>query len=111
MGVTVCAASGDDGSNDQVGDGRAHVDFPASSPYTLGCGGTRLLASGKSISGEAVWNDGPGSGGGGGISDMNARPARLAGRQACPPLRSTPAAISAAACPTCAATPTRTPAT
>jgi kumamolisin len=79
MGVTVCAASGDDGSNDQVSDGHAHVDFPASSPYTLGCGGTRLLASGKSISGEVVWNDGPGSGGGGGISDMNARPAWQAG--------------------------------
>lgn len=79
MGVTVCAAAGDDGSNDQVSDGHAHVDFPASSPYTLGCGGTRLLASGGSISGEVVWNDGPGSGGGGGISDMNDRPTWQAG--------------------------------
>jgi kumamolisin len=74
MGVTVCAASGDDGSNDQVGDGHAHVDYPASSPYTLGCGGTRLLAASNAISAETVWNDGPGSGGGGGISDMNAIP-------------------------------------
>ena len=36
LGVTVCAASGDDGSNDQVNDGHAHVDFPSSSPYILG---------------------------------------------------------------------------
>jgi len=74
MGVTVCAAAGDDGSNDQVGDGHAHVDFPSSSPYVLGCGGTRLLAAGGAISSEVVWNDGPGSGGGGGISDMNPIP-------------------------------------
>jgi kumamolisin len=75
MGVTVCVAAGDDGSNDQVGDGHAHTDFPASSPYVLGCGGTRLTASGQTISSEVVWNDGPGSGGGGGISDMNPLPA------------------------------------
>jgi kumamolisin len=79
MGVTVCVASGDDGSNDQVSDGHAHVDFPASSPYSLGCGGTRLLASKGSIASESVWNDGPGSGGGGGISDMNPRPTWQAG--------------------------------
>jgi kumamolisin len=74
MGVTVCAAAGDDGSNDQVGDGHAHCDFPASSPYTLGCGGTRLTANGSVIADEVVWNDGPGSGGGGGISDLNDLP-------------------------------------
>jgi kumamolisin len=79
MGVTVCAASGDDGSSDGVNDGRAHVDFPASSPYILGCGGTRLLASGSAISSEVVWNDGPGSGGGGGISDLNPLPTWQAG--------------------------------
>jgi kumamolisin len=32
LGVTVCVASGDDGSSDRVNDGKAHVDFPASSP-------------------------------------------------------------------------------
>ncbi len=74
MGVTVCVASGDDGSNDQVSDGHAHVDFPASSPFALGCGGTRLTASNNKIANEVVWNDGPGSGGGGGISVMNALP-------------------------------------
>jgi len=74
MGVTICAASGDDGSNDGVNDGLAHTDFPASSPYVLGCGGTRLAGSGTVISSEVVWNDGPGSGGGGGISDLNPLP-------------------------------------
>ena len=45
LGVTVCCASGDDGSSDGVTDGAAHVDFPASSPNVLACGGTRLEAS------------------------------------------------------------------
>jgi len=44
LGVTVTAAAGDDGSADQVQDGRAHVDFPAASPHALACGGTRLVA-------------------------------------------------------------------
>ncbi len=42
MGVTVCVASGDDGSTDGVTDGLNHVDFPASSPNVLACGGTRF---------------------------------------------------------------------
>lgn len=75
LGVTVCVASGDDGSSDDINDGHAHVDFPASSPYSLGCGGTRLTGSGSKIADEVVWNDGPGSGGGGGISVMNPLPA------------------------------------
>jgi len=73
LGVTVCCASGDDGSADmkQSWDGRAHVDFPASSPHVLGCGGTHLDASATSIVGEVVWNDLPNGGaGGGGVSDM-----------------------------------------
>ncbi len=43
-GITICCASGDDGSSDQVPTG-AHVDFPASSPYVLGVGGTKLVAT------------------------------------------------------------------
>ncbi len=71
MGVTVCAASGDDGSSDGVNDGLAHVDFPASSPNVLACGGTRLIASGQTITSETVWNDGATGGAtGGGISDF-----------------------------------------
>lgn len=70
MGVTVCVASGDDGSRDQINDGLAHVDFPASSEYVLGCGGTTLQGSGNQIASEVVWNDGVNGGAtGGGVSD------------------------------------------
>jgi kumamolisin len=78
MGITVCCASGDDGSEDQLPDGRAHVDFPASSPYVLACGGTSLRLVGDQIAGETVWNSGSREAGGGatggGISEMNALP-------------------------------------
>ena len=70
VGVTVCVASGDNGSSDGVTDGKAHVDFPASSPYALACGGTHLVGSGSSITDEEVWNDLPNNGAtGGGVSD------------------------------------------
>jgi kumamolisin len=70
MGVTVCCAAGDDGSRDQVDDGLAHCDFPASSAFVLACGGTSLQSSGTSITSETVWNDGVNGGAtGGGISD------------------------------------------
>ena len=69
LGVTVCCASGDDGSADGVTDGAAHVDFPASSPHVLACGGTRLESSKNKISKEVVWNQGAGNGAsGGGVS-------------------------------------------
>ena len=71
LGVTVCCAAGDNGSTDGVNDGRLHVDFPASSPYALACGGTRLEGSGSSITKEIVWNEGVSGGAtGGGISDV-----------------------------------------
>jgi kumamolisin len=68
-GLTICCASGDDGSSDQVQDGLAHVDFPSSSPSVLGCGGTRVTVTQSAIQ-ETVWNDGPGSAGGGGVSTL-----------------------------------------
>jgi kumamolisin len=69
VGVTVCSAAGDGGSTDGETDGLQHVDFPASSPYALACGGTHLNGSGSTITGEAVWNDLPSNGAtGGGIS-------------------------------------------
>lgn len=76
LGVTVCVASGDSGSTDGVADGANHVDFPASSPHALGCGGTRLKATTSVIQGEVVWNDGnPASGAsGGGVSAFFALP-------------------------------------
>jgi kumamolisin len=69
LGVTVCVASGDSGSADGVGDGADHVDFPASSPYALGCGGTRITARNGQIVRETVWGGGPDGGStGGGVS-------------------------------------------
>jgi kumamolisin len=69
LGVTVCCAAGDNGSADAVTDGLAHADFPASSPYALGCGGTRLETVNNQLT-EVVWNDGPNSATGGGVSDF-----------------------------------------
>ncbi len=69
VGVTVCVASGDNGSTDGSSDGSDQVDFPASSPYSLACGGTTLDISGSSIASEVVWNDLPNNGAtGGGVS-------------------------------------------
>ena len=78
LGITVCVAAGDNGSGDGVTDGEVHVDFPASSPYALGCGGTKLVADPTTgaISSEVVWNEtaaGEGAGGGG-VSDQFALP-------------------------------------
>jgi kumamolisin len=76
LGITVCAAAGDDGSADQENDGRAHVDFPASSPHVLAVGGTML--DGQT---DVTWWQSPGertsSGGGatgGGVSVEFPRP-------------------------------------
>jgi len=75
LGVTICCASGDDGSSDGETDGKAHVDFPASSPSVLACGGTRLESSGGRITSETVWNQGSGNGAtGGGVSETFPRP-------------------------------------
>lgn len=76
MGVSVCVAAGDDGSTDGVSDGLQHVDFPASSPNVLACGGTRLVGSGTTITSETVWNELANNEGatGGGISDVFALP-------------------------------------
>jgi kumamolisin len=71
MGVTICCASGDNGSSDGANDGADHVDFPASSPYSLACGGTSLQASNGTITNEVVWNDGANGGStGGGVSSF-----------------------------------------
>jgi kumamolisin len=70
LGITVCVATGDNGSSDGLGGGLQHADFPASSPYALACGGTILdSGDGTSIDSEVVWNDDTGATGGG-ISDV-----------------------------------------
>jgi kumamolisin len=58
LNITVIVAAGDDGSIDGFTDGKVHVDFPSSSPYVLGCGGTTLLAKNGKIVSEVVWSDG-----------------------------------------------------
>jgi len=86
LGITICVASGDHGSSDfwksdspqcdniptmacaRPPDGKEHVDFPASSPYVLACGGTTLIESNGSIEDEKVWNNGNGWATGGGMS-------------------------------------------
>ena len=76
LGVTICAASGDNGSSDGVTDGQNHVDFPASSPNVLACGGTSLQSANGKITSETVWNDGAtGGAGGGGFSVQFPMPA------------------------------------
>lgn len=68
-GVTVTVASGDNLATDGVSDGAVHVDFPAASPYVVGCGGTSITVLGGAITAETVWNSGA-NGTGGGISTV-----------------------------------------
>ncbi|HZQ41673.1 MAG TPA: S53 family peptidase [Acidobacteriaceae bacterium] len=76
VGVTITVACGDDGSTDGVSGGGNHVDFPASSPYVLACGGTKLVASGSRVTSEVVWNELSLNEGatGGGVSALFGRP-------------------------------------
>lgn len=69
-GITVCAATGDDGCATDL-DGYCQVTFPASSPFVLACGGTSAASGGN----EVVWNVRNASASGGGISDRILRPA------------------------------------
>src|SRR5580700_2985493 len=77
LGVTVCVSSGDYGAHNQSRDGKVSVNFPASSPYVLSCGGTTLKATGKEIESEVVWNSvihGMRGASGGGVSHHFGRP-------------------------------------
>jgi subtilase family serine protease len=100
QGQTVVAASGDDGSSDCASSNVTglYVDFPASSQYVTGMGGTEfpsasvstsnttywqsasgsdVLTSAKSYIPEVAWNDSTTSGlssSGGGVSMYSARP-------------------------------------
>jgi kumamolisin len=61
LGITVLVASGDNGAADEgpnEWDGKAHVDFPSSSPLVLACGATTINTSGTTLQGEAAWNQG-----------------------------------------------------
>ena len=74
LGITITAAAGDNGSTD--GAKGNNVDFPASSPHVLGCGGTKLVANGATIVSEVVWNEQASNEGatGGGVSNVFALP-------------------------------------
>lgn len=79
LGITVCVASGDDGSSDAMSNGHAYTDFPSSSPYALAVGGTTIPSKTGSKP-DIVWKEGTGlrdtNGGssGGGVSAVFARP-------------------------------------
>ena len=55
LGITITVAAGDNGSTD--GATGNNVDFPASSPHVLACGGTKLDAKGATLISEVVWNE------------------------------------------------------
>jgi subtilase family serine protease len=95
-GISVLAASGDDGSSACVGHGgpldALAVSYPASSPYVTGVGGTNVsLTAANTIQAQTVWNDAPSdvTAGGGGLSGLFKRPTYqngfvAAGRRAVP---------------------------
>ena len=70
LGITITVAAGDNGSTD--GGTGNNVDFPASSPHVLACGGTTLEGSGSTIKSEVVWNEQASGEGatGGGVSNV-----------------------------------------
>ena len=72
--ISVTAASGDYLATAGLDDGAAHVFFPSSSPYVLGCGGTEVDVQNNAIWSERVWNNTT-VGTGGGISEVFAVPA------------------------------------
>ncbi len=68
LGVTILVAAGDNGADDGGPGAGLSVDYPASSPGVVACGGTRLELSGAAIGSEVVWNElaaGEGATGGG----------------------------------------------
>jgi hypothetical protein len=68
-GITVVTASGDWGSDCQIGDGSAHVNYPYSDPWVTCVGGTEI-GSEKGAYAEVTW-----SSTGGGISAAFSLPA------------------------------------
>jgi kumamolisin len=89
LGITITAAAGDNGSTD--GGTGNNVDFPASSPHVLACGGTNLDANGATIVSEVVWNELASNEGatGGGVSNVFALPSWQANAQVPPATGST----------------------
>lgn len=88
QGQSVFAASGDNGSDDNGVS--LSVDDPASQPYMVGVGGTRLAVnSDHTFQSETTWNDSYG-GGGGGISTFWSQPAYQIGVGSSSTMRNVP---------------------
>jgi kumamolisin len=69
-GITVLAASGDDGALDRAPSRRWQADFPASDPSVTGTGGTSLRIKDGQIESEVAWNNHrPNDASGGGVSE------------------------------------------
>lgn len=58
-GITVCTSSGDTGAFDDPQSKTPCVNFPASSPWVLACGGSTVLRCEVEIQQEVAWNCGP----------------------------------------------------
>lgn len=69
-GLSVFAASGDDGALDNSRSSTFQVDFPASEPTVTGTGGTKLTLKDGVVDSEVAWNSGRNSAGGGGVSQQ-----------------------------------------
>ena len=70
MGVSIFVSSGDQGSQCQASDKKAHVEYPGSDPYVTCCGGTVISnVNGASFT-ENTWTPT-----GGGVSDIFVPPA------------------------------------
>ncbi|ROR43173.1 protease pro-enzyme activation domain-containing protein [Kitasatospora cineracea] len=89
QGISIFSASGDDGSRDCTrstsGSTVKAVDFPASSPYNTGVGGTNLKVSGTTYSSESAWSTA-----GGGVSTQYAKPSWQTGTGVSGTMRTVP---------------------
>ena len=56
MGITITVASGNGGSGCGKIDGKMHISFPASCPYVMATGGTRLNTVSGTVVNEVAWN-------------------------------------------------------
>lgn len=79
LGIPVFAATGDYGSEYGSGAGTISVQYPGSSPYVTGCGGTTLnLDTNSTIISEYTWNQGT-AGSAGGVSTIYSVPSYQTG--------------------------------
>jgi len=56
LGITVCVSSGDEGAMNGSTDGKPTVNFPASSPHVLSCGGSSVRGKDGEMARESAWN-------------------------------------------------------